>query len=61
MYEFWYDYNKVKYEEEAKLIWSRAKIYSCSIDDCSEDKKAKDTKMRVIKIKLKLKLNSKIK
>ena len=32
---------------------SRTKTYSYFIDDCNEDKKAKDTKKYVIKTKLK--------
>ena len=37
-----------------KFVGLRAKTYSYLIDDSSEDKKAKDTKMCVIKRKLKL-------
>ena len=36
-----------------KFVWLRAKTYSYLIDDGSEDKKAKDTKICVIKRKLK--------
>ena len=36
-----------------KFVWLRAKTYSYFIDDGSEDKKTKDTKICVIKRKLK--------
>ena len=39
-----------------KFVGLRAKTYSYLIDDGSEDKKTKDTKMPVIKIKLNLKI-----
>ena len=35
-----------------KFVGLRAKTYSYLIDDCSEDKKAKDTKKCVIKNKI---------
>ena len=38
-----------------KFVGLRAKTYSYSIDDGNEDKKAKDTKMCVIKRNLNLK------
>ena len=37
----------------ANFVGLRAKSYSCLIDDSSEDKKAKGTKMCVIKRKIK--------
>ena len=40
-----------------KLVGLRAKAYSYLMDDSSEDKKAKNTKKRVIKRKLKFEID----
>ena len=53
IYEFWYDYIKLKYQNNAKLCYMdtdsfiinlRPKTYSYLMDDGNSDKKAKGTK-----------------
>ena len=49
----WINERRIRWKYYEKICWTKSKTYSYLIDDSSEDKKTKDTKMCVVKRKLK--------